>query len=487
MSDSLVHNIIAMPDGKNPADTVAERHDLVFLFDATKANPNGDPDAGNMPRLQPDSLRGLVTDVCLKRKVRNFFSLHNPDGSPLSEPQEQYRIFIRENAILKDDLDESHQFICRRFFNKLVDDLTKRGYVKEDESTLIKADAAFDGFPNKPKKCAEFVFSRLNGRWSFAPLLKEVVTELSRFEDVLAAVKSGLDEWNPSEEETKSEESMRKAIEKKAKALARGQSRLIEIRLRESFERVSPKSQVAKQFGELELEEENRDYVCWTFFDNRAFGCVVSTKGPLEGSFYGQVRGPIQITFAESLDKILQLDSTITRCAVASREDVETTGDSSDKGGNRTMGRKYLVDYGLYRAHIHLSPAFAAKTGFNYYDLDNFLFALKHLFTDDASAARTGMRVVALVDFQHKSALGNEHAHKLFEKVVVERRPESKLTPEGRIKDFPSDLNDYCGTAPNGLILGHEDSPMVTANRIVWEIAEKTNGQPGSTASDTAS
>src|ERR1019366_9597219 len=98
-----------------------------------------------------------------------------------------------------------------------------------------------------------------------------------------------------------------------------------------------------------------------------------------KGSFYGQIRGPLQITFAESLDKILQLDFTITRCAEASApkkkdgEESETSGESSD---NRTMGRKHMVPYGLYRCHLHFSPAFAAKTGFTYADMDNFLFAL---------------------------------------------------------------------------------------------------------------
>src|SRR5271157_1919070 len=99
---SLLHNLITLPAGKAAGDDVTERHDIVFLFDATKSNPNGDPDTGNMPRLQPDSLKGLVTDVCLKRKVRNVFSLYNPDGSLLnSHPRPGYDIFIHENAVLE--------------------------------------------------------------------------------------------------------------------------------------------------------------------------------------------------------------------------------------------------------------------------------------------------------------------------------------------------------------------------------------------------
>ena len=79
----LHHNLIELPDGKKASDIVSERHDMVLLFDATRANPNGDPDMGNMPRRQPDTLKGLVTDVCLKRKIRNFLSLYNVDGSPI--------------------------------------------------------------------------------------------------------------------------------------------------------------------------------------------------------------------------------------------------------------------------------------------------------------------------------------------------------------------------------------------------------------------
>lgn len=374
---TLHHKLIALPQGKSATDFVGERHDMVLLFDATKANPNGDPDAGNMPRLQPDSLKGLVTDVCLKRKIRNFFSLYNADGSIREEfSLRGYEIFVRENAVLQD--------------------------LMEREEIHREAKQVFNRYPEENRS-----------------------------------------EWTqPAKGKPGKTDFIRRAY---------------------------------------------RDALCLTYFDLRAFGGVTATDGPLKGSFYGQIRGPLQFTFAESLDRILQLDATITRCAVASaKEQKQNLEEAPEETGNRTMGRKYLVDYGLYRAQIYFSAAFAHKTMFTYYDLDNFVFALKHMFSDDMAAGRTGMRVVGLIDFQHASCLGNEHAHKLFEKVIVERKPESKLTPEGRVKDFPSDLNDYHGSAPSGLIVGHEDSPMVTANRIVWEIAEKTNGHPGSTASDKA-
>jgi len=484
MTDKLLHNIITLPEGKTASDVVGERHDIVFLFDVTKANPNGDPDAGNTPRLQPDSLRGLVTDVCLKRKVRNFFSLYNPDGTLMSDrPQDQYRIFIRENAILKDDLDASHQFISRRFFNEVLEDLKSRSYVTAEIATSIEEEVAFEDFPDKPKKVKEFVISCLKGNVSFAPLLKEMLAQLENFPSLPADLKSGLAAFIPADEDQKSEDKMLKAILDKAKKLvAKGDAKLVEEQLKQCYQRVSPSAQIADRFAELNLEKAARDYVCWSYFDNRAFGCVISTKGPLEGSFYGQVRGPIQMSFAESLDKVLQLDATITRCAVASKEELESSKDASDAGGNRTMGRKYLVDYGLYRAHIFFSPAFAAKTGFTYRDLDNFFFALKHLFRDDSAAGRAGLRVVGLVDFQHASALGNEQAHKLFSQVVVERTPESKHTLEGKSRDFPSGLNDYYGTTPTGAVVGDEINCHVIAKRLVWEIPETPLLQAKATA-----
>ena len=109
---SLTHNLITVPEGKFASDTVSERHDIVLLFDATNCNPNGDPDTGNMPRLQPDTLHGLVTDVCLKRKVRNFFSQHDPGGQPRVEGSardstDRYAVFIHENAVIQTNLESS--------------------------------------------------------------------------------------------------------------------------------------------------------------------------------------------------------------------------------------------------------------------------------------------------------------------------------------------------------------------------------------------
>ena len=407
----LHHKLITLPTGKRASDFVAERHDIVFLFDCAKSNPNGDPDTGNMPRVQPDSLKGLVTDVCQKRKARNFFSLYNPDGTPRPDGTTAfgYQIFIRENAVLQESMESPE-----------IEALARKIFAEE----LGQKPEAWDA---KGKK------------------------------------KGGKGKKSEKTEPEQPDEAEK--------------------------EEISPADDFKKQ--------SYRAALLRTFFDLRAFGGVISTEGPLKGSFYGQVRGPIQFTFAESLDKVLQLDSTITRCAVASvkEKDKQQKEEDGDSSGNRTMGRKHGIDYGLYRCHIHFSPAFAAKTGFTYGDLDNFLFALTRCLGDynvDGSSARPGgMRVIGLVDFQHTSPLGNGPAHKLFNLVCVSgiKNDEGKFKSSG--SEFPQGLNDYHGSAPDGAIFtdtnsygivtnctdkkpakkdGNEPATNITARRLVWEI-----------------
>ncbi len=376
-TNKLQHGLI-VSNGKIASDIVFERHDMVLLFEAKKANPNGDPDAENMPRIQPNTLKGLVTDVCLKRKVRNFFSLYKTDGTLKDSPETCYDIFIRENAILEQLMKANP-----------IEELAKKIFVNKYGLKIESWDA------KKTKKGKD---------------KKE----------------------EPKTDNAEQEEKINPAEEKK--------------------------------------QESYRDALCQTYFDLRAFGGVLSTEGPLKGSFYGQVRGPLQFSFAESLDKVLQLDATITRCCSTSEKenkDLKKQGESDEKtGGNRTMGRKYNIDYGLYRTHIYFSPAFAAKTGFTYADLDNFLFAMTHMFTDDTSSSRSGMRVVGLVDFQHSRPLGNAHAHKLFDMVNVEMRDKNK--------EFPDSIDDYWGSAPKGGINGKDNEPSkITAKQIIWDIPLK--------------
>jgi CRISPR-associated protein Csd2 len=413
----LHHKVIQLPADRKIGDVVGERHEFVLLFDCAKSNPNGDPDTGNMPRVQPDSLNGLVTDVCLKRKIRNVFALYNPDGSlvkPYTDSWAGYDLFIREGAVIE----------------RLVSD------------------------PNIEQRAKEiFIEYKADG--------------LTFDEKAWKAASGG------KPKPTRNKEGITSEAEAAEPEGANG-----------------TKSKEQKPSGNRYAEYRDRafrDAICATYFDVRYFGQVVSTEGPLKGSFYGQIRGPLQFTFSESLDKVLPLDATITRCAVASEKEALKKDDD-----NRTMGRKFGIDYGLYRCHIHFSPAFAAKTGFTYYDLDNFLFALTHMFDDDHAAGRH-LRLIGLVDFQHQSALGNAPAHKLFELVKVqgvteERDGKEVFKSSGR--EFPRSLGDYCGEAPNGEIYkqpdgsfrpnkpekkdGNEPVASIVAHRIIWEVFEKS-------------
>ena len=398
----LRHNLITLPNGRSASDVVVERHDIVLLFDASKANPNGDPDTGNMPRLQPDTLKGLVTDVCLKRKIRNFFSLYSPDGSLRTDiANPGYDVFIRENAVLQ-ALMESPE----------VKAVAKEIFIGDYKLT----EADWDGKGKRPKpkprgKSKDAAVPDLDAGQSGA-------SQVSTADGGVPAV------HNPDTD-----------------------SRDVEDKRKRAY----------------------RDALCRTYFDIRYFGGVVSTKGPLKDSFYGQIRGPLQFTFSESLDRVLQLDATITRCAVASEKAKgPSESDDAEDTSNRTMGRKHVVNYGLYRTHIFFSPAFAAKTGFTYYVLDNFLFALSNMFRDDAASGRAGMRVVGLVDFVHASSLGNEHAHKLFDLVKVQR------TADSLQRDYPNSLNDYCGEVPGETVREVQDGSAkratVTAKKLVWDI-----------------
>lgn len=300
-------------------DILTNRHDFLLLFEVTNGNPNGDPDMGNMPRLDPNTNRGLITDVCQKRKIRNF-----------------------------------------------VDDLApeRAGTTAEEKK-------------------------QSNG---FAILIKQ---------------------GNVIETE-----------QKKAEAAAAEQL---------------PKGSKDQQ------AEAAKNWLCKEFFDVRAFGGVVSTgDGVLKGSAFGQIRGPVQFTFAQSLHPITPLEISITRCAVTKEEDAKK---------ERTMGNKHIVPYALYVAKGYVSPAFAEKTGFTNADLGLLFEALLHMFENDRSAARGEMIVRGLYDFEHvgtqhennaaqnrrESLLGCAHAHKLFEGISVNLSDEALAAG----KEFPESFKDY--------------------------------------------
>ena len=158
--------------------------------------------------------------------------------------------------------------------------------------------------------------------------------------------------------------------------------------------------------------EAARKWMCQTFFDIRMFGAVMTT-----GVNCGQVRGPVQLAFARSVDPIVALEQSITRMAVTTEEEAK-----KQEGGNRTMGRKEIVPYALYIAHGFISPFLATDTGFGAADLDLLWQALKMMFEHDRSAARGEMASRKLVVFEHESKLGNAPAHALFERLKITRK-----------------------------------------------------------------
>lgn len=162
-----------------------------------------------------------------------------------------------------------------------------------------------------------------------------------------------------------------------------------------------------------------RDWMCANFFDVRAFGAVMST-----GVNCGQVKGPVQITFATSVEPIMPAEISITRMAAtneAEKKQKAEGDDSSDRKENRTMGRKHIVPYGVYVAYGFISAKFAERTGFSDSDLALLTEALSSMFEHDHSAARGQMSTRKLILFRHDNALGNAPAHKLFDIVKVGR------------------------------------------------------------------
>ncbi|NQW03056.1 MAG: type I-C CRISPR-associated protein Cas7/Csd2 [Acidobacteria bacterium] len=292
---------------------IKNRYDFVLLFDVKDGNPNGDPDAGNLPRVDPETNHGIVTDVCLKRKIRNYVLLTRSGQAGLD-------IFVKEKGVLNRLIDSAYA--------DLKIDLTKPPKSEKDGKKRNKED--------------------------------------------------------------------------------QGQG-----------------SEVEAARGQMQR----------TFFDVRTFGAVMST-----GANAGQVRGPVQLTFARSIDPIVALEHSITRMAVATEAEAEKQG-----GDNRTMGRKNTVPYGLYRAHGFISSQLARQTGFSEEDLGVFWEAVKGMFEHDRSAARGLMSLRKLIVFKHAGELGNAPAHMLFDLVTVSRKDEAKP---------PRDFSDYAvvtGQSPQGV------------------------------------
>ena len=273
--------------------TLSHRYDFVLFFDVENGNPNGDPDAGNMPRIDPETGYGLVTDVCLKRKIRNYVEF-------VKEGETGFRIYVQEKAVLNQRNEEAYTAL---------------------------------NLKPTPKKL-------------------------------------------PKKEE-------------EARAVTR--------------------------------------WMCENFYDIRTFGAVMSTEVNC-----GQVRGPVQLTFARSVEPIVPAEVCITRMAVTNIKDLEN---------ERTMGRKFVVPYGLYRVEGFISAALAEKTGFSEEDLGLLWQSLVNMFENDRSAARGKMSSRKLFVFEHENPKGNAAAQKLFELVLCRRVTEG---PARRFADYAISLEGEC-------------------------------------------
>lgn len=271
------------------SEVIKNRYEFIVLFDVENGNPNGDPDAGNMPRIDPESGLGLVTDVCLKRKIRNYVET-------VKEDEKGYKIYIKEDV----PLNRSDREACKSLGIDETDD----------------------------KKITE-----------------------------------GLKKLKKNDPDT-----------------------------------------------DLIL----RNYMCENFFDIRTFGAVMTTfvKASLN---CGQVRGPVQIGFARSIDPVLSQEVTITRVAITTEKDAENK--------STEMGRKSIVPYALYRAEGYVSANLARKvTGFTEDDLELLWDAIINMFENDHSAARGKMAVRELIVFKHSKELGDCPAYKLFDAVEVVKK-----------------------------------------------------------------
>lgn len=268
--------------------TIANRYEFVLLFDVTNGNPNGDPDAGNLPWLDPETNQGLITDVCLKRKIRNYVALEK-------EHDAGYAIYMQEKSVLN----------------------------------------------NQHKK---------------------------------------------------------------------------------AYEALDIKPESKKLPKEAEKARQVTEWMCNNFFDVRTFGAVMTTEVNS-----GQVRGPVQVAFASSIDPVIPMEVSITRMAVTNEKDLEK---------ERTMGRKHIIPYGLYRVHGYVSAKLAERTGFSEDDLALLWRSLINMFEHDRSAARGEMSTRKLVVFKHDHPMGNAPAHVLFDSVQVKRVEGKEDTPARHYSDY---------------------------------------------------
>jgi CRISPR-associated protein Csd2 len=355
----------------------ARRHDFVLVFEVESGNPNGDPDAGNLPRVDPETGHGIVTDVCLKRKVRDYLQMTK--GIP---------IFIQSETAL----------------NRLISDTAKELNIDLSICT-IEDEKVIEWFQTNTPENFELDGNEL----TYSGDLKDIKKTFAAIDD--------------------------KEMKKKLDAIAKQLS------------------------GKKTLSSEDRARtqrrMIEKYFDIKMFGAVLST-----GINAGQVRGPVQLTFAKSVDPIFRNDVPITRKAVTKEED--------KKRKETEMARKPIVPYALYLAHGFYNPYFALEKKDKPDDPDSFTVskdnlanlweALEWMFNNDTAAARGRMATRGLYVFSHDSKRGNEHSHKLFDRIKI------RLDDEKRQKDEP--VERFCDYKIDIIETGLEEK-NVTLKKLV--------------------
>lgn len=205
---------------------------------------------------------------------------------------------------------------------------------------------------------------------------------------------------------------------------------VLNLQHQKAYQALGISSEAKKLPKEADKAHALTAWMCKNFYDVRTFGAVMTTEVNC-----GQVRGPVQFAFGKSQDPVIPLEVAITRMAVTNEKDVEK---------ERTIGRKYVVPYGLYRAHGFISANLAQKTsGFSDNDLEIFWEALEHMFEHDRSAARGEMVARHLIVFRHPNALGQSAAHDLFERVTVDRVHGESGSPAQSFGDYLVKLDDH--------------------------------------------
>lgn len=317
---------------ENPKKNVLKnRYEALLMADVIDGNPNGDPDNAGQPRVDPITNHGYITDVCIKRKVRDYIVLADPTQE----------LYVKKKAILANQQARAYSAVGME------------APPEESEDEVVELEVEPEAPSKGPKKKA-------NGN--------------------------------------------------------------------------------GKKQADLEAIRRAVEFMCNTFWDIRAFGAVFAGKGE---KAMGQLTGPIQMSFATSVDPVRVREERLTRVAVA------TVRESLEQGGNinQTMGAKYVVPYGLYVAKIFISPHRAQQTGFTEDDLSAFWKSLDLMWDHDRSASRGYMAMRKLIIFKHASALGNASSRDLFDRVSVKRK--AGVDMASSFQDY--DVNVNLGGMPAGI------------------------------------